>query len=223
MAEQHEPTLAERARTVVARSPAATMITGRCASRSLTVVGLDATDDGRPQVRLEPSSPVVGAIARCPVATLSFPGHGAYPAFGLTGTLERLRDRSGGRVLRYRLAPLSARFYGADSVSVPLTEYVDARPDPLAPYAERTVRHLEETHADRVLAAVRVRLRPHALFAVPREIDRYGLGVTVMLSDGVETLRLPFSGGPATSCADAARELHRLLTCSCSSDHPSAS
>ena len=29
MTEQHEPTLAERARTVVAQSPAATMITGR--------------------------------------------------------------------------------------------------------------------------------------------------------------------------------------------------
>lgn len=212
---QEQPTPAERARTAVAHAPVATMITGRCASRSLTVVGLGGSDDGMPVVRLEPSSPVVRSVARCPVATLSFPGHGEHPAFGLTGTLERLRDRAGHDALRYRLVPLSARYYGSRSVSVPLSAYLAAEPDPLAPYAARTLTHLEHAHGDRMLRAVRARLRPHALAVVPRELDRYGLGLGVVVADGVETLRLPFVDGPVSSPVEAGHALRRLLSCGC--------
>ena len=199
MTDQHEPTLAERARTVVAQSP--------CSHDDHGPVRLPLPD--RRRARRDRRRPPAGA----PRALLprgrrdrEVPGgHALVPwprrlpglradrdARAAAGPLRRpdpaLPAGPAVRpVLRRRLASASR----SPSTSTPA-------PDPLAPYAERTVRHLEETHADRVLAAVRVRLRPHALFAVPREIDRYGLGVTVMLSDGVETLRLPFAGGPVT-------------------------
>jgi hypothetical protein len=208
-----QPSLAERARTVVWLSTAATMITGRCGSRAMTVVSVRDRGDGCPVVSLDESSPVLRSLTACPVATLSYPSELPYPAFGLTGLLDRPRGvaPSGHSRRDLVLSPLSARFYGTDSVLVPMSEYLEASPDPLARHAAGTVRHLEGCHGPTVLDAVR-RHRPHALAAVPRSLTRFGLEIGVLSADGVENLCLPFPGGPVSDVHEASAALRRLLT-----------
>jgi hypothetical protein len=153
MTEPDQPSLAERARTVVSLSTAATMITGRC---------------------------------------------------GVAPSGRSRRDLV--------LSPLSARFYGTTSVLVPMSEYLEASPDPLARHAAGTVRHLEGCHGRTVLDAVRRQHRPHALAAVPRSLTRFGLEVGVLSADGVETLWLRFPEGPVAGVHEASAALRGLLT-----------
>jgi hypothetical protein len=190
------------------------MITGRCGSRAMTLVSVRDRGDGCPLVSVEASSPVVRSLTACPVATLSFPSDLPYPAFGLTGLLDR--PRGGARTEQptrdFVLSPLSARFYGTESVLVPMTDYLDSAPDPLAAHAAGTLRHLEGCHGATVLDAVRRRHRPHALAAVPRSLTRFGLEVSVLGADGVESLFLRFPDGPVADAQAASTALRRLLT-----------
>jgi hypothetical protein len=81
-----EPTLAERARTALARAQAASLVTKGCGARpgTVTVVAVEDQPDGRPLVRLEDSSPTVRELAACPVATLAVAGPGPFSSLELT-------------------------------------------------------------------------------------------------------------------------------------------
>lgn len=211
-----EPTLPERARTALAQAKAATLVTKGCPARSgtLTVVSVEDQPDGRPLIRLEDSSPIVRELVACPVATLSVAGPAPFRSLQLTGSLKPCRaPRPGHRT--YRLSPLTGRLVGITSLSLSLSEFHAARPDPLTRLAPTLLEHLAEAHASDLLACIRGHGYDHAQAVVPRALDRYGLELAVLTTAGVERLRLPFPGGPIDAIQQVPPGLAAPLTCRC--------
>jgi hypothetical protein len=216
-----EPTLAERARTALARAKAASLVTKGCGARAgtVTVVAVEDQPDGRPLVRLEDSSPTVRELAGPPVATLAVAGPQPFSRLELTGPLKPHRaSRRADRT--YRLSPLTCRLVGATSVPLPLGEFHAARPDPLAGIAPALLDHLAQAHASELLACIRAHGHDHAEVVMPRALDRYGIELAVLGAEGVQRVRLPFPGGPIETLEHAPRGLAAPLSCRCRGTTP---
>jgi putative heme iron utilization protein len=79
-----------------------------------------------------------------------------------------------------------------DSVSA--EEYVAAEPDPVVPGAARAVAHLNDDHADALLAmARRLGGYPDASEAGCERADRYGLDLRVVTPRGVARTRVGYA------------------------------
>ena len=210
------PSLAQQARTALARAQVGSLI-GRSASpasRSVSLVKVTDQPDGQPVVELEPASSMVRLLSWWPVVTVSIPGPGPYKALHLTGTAKSSAALDE-RLRAYRLTLLSTRLVSTTSVTVPLGEFKAAEPDPLWQQAPQALEHLSDAHAPELLACVRAHGLPEAEAVVPRALDRYGLELAVICAAGIRTVRLPFPGGPVDSLQEVTEGLRVLLTCRC--------
>lgn len=212
--EADHPSLAELARTAVARASVATLRCRRAGHHVLTIVRIRDHGDGRLIFELEGRSPVVQHLAVRKVLSLVVPAQAPFAALHLTGTTSSAGPAADG-VRAYELSPLSVRFVGAARTPVPVTDYRSARPDPLWREARGVVAHLEHAHTADLLACVRAHGLPRAEAVIPRTLDRYGLGLAVVTDTGVGTARLPFPGGPVDSLTDVGVGLRAALTCRC--------
>jgi hypothetical protein len=212
------PSLAQQARTALAQARVGSLVgrSASAASRSMTIVRVTDQPDGQPVVELEPGSRMVRLLAWWPVVTVSVPGPGPYRALHLTGT-ARAAEPLEESLRAYRLSLLSTRLVSSSSVTVPLGEFKAAEPDPLWRQAPQALQHLDEAHAPELLACVRAHGLPGTEAVEPRSLDRYGLEVAAIGPDGVQTLRLPFPGGPVRSLQEVTDGLRVLLTCRCGS------
>ncbi len=176
----------------------------------MTVVHLEHDPDGSIVAFVEHGSPVVAAVCANPVVTLSFLAPLPFRGLGLTGMTHRLPD-AGDRRVRYRVMPLSVRFYGAEAQSLRMGEYLRATPDPLAAYACSTLEHVGSAHAAQLLAFVRSEGYVTTEVVVPTAIDRYGLELRLVSLDGITTVRVSFPGGPISTPAEAGRAMSLLF------------
>ncbi|MET0837614.1 MAG: hypothetical protein ABWY19_02455 [Marmoricola sp.] len=176
-----EPDLAQRARTALAQAEVGSLVgrSARPASRSVTVVRVTDQPDGQPVVELEPGSSMVRLLSWWPVVTVSVPGPAPYRALHLTGTAKE-REPLDERLCAYRLTLLSTRLVSTTSVTVPVSEFKAAEPDPLWRHAPQALRHLGEAHAPELLACVRAHGLPESEAVVPRALDRYGLELAAL-------------------------------------------
>jgi len=186
-----QPTWAELARTAVAGAGVGTLMARdhRRADAVPTLVRLEEQDGGVPLVVLDAANPAVERLLRCPVATLVVPGTEEFPTVQLVGTFRPVRCERGDRRI-FRPTLLFVCLGGVRRQPVPVDAFRAAEPDPLAAVAVERLRHLEEEHADDLRVQV-LSLGHDADHVVPRSLDRYGLSVTVLASDGVRSLRLP--------------------------------
>jgi hypothetical protein len=211
-----EPSLAQQARTALARARVGSLIGRSSTPTSRPVVLVKVTDqpDGQPMVELEPESSMVRLLAWWPMVTVSVPGPEPFRALHLTGTAKKSAPLDD-RLRAYRLTLLSTRLVSATSVTVPLGAFKAAEPDPLWRHAPEALAHLDEAHAPELLACVRAHGLPEAEAVVPRILDRYGLELAVIGGEGIGTVRLPFPGGPVQSLQEVTEGLRVLLTCRC--------
>ena len=75
--------------------------------------------------------------------------------------------------------------------------------------------HLETAHSADLLACTRAQGHDDVHAAVPRAIDRYGVELAALRSDGVRLLRLDFPDGPVDRLDRLTTGLRYLLTCRC--------
>ena len=54
-----------------------------------------------------------------------------------------------------------------------------------------------------------------AEWVIPRDLDRYGLELLVLATDGISAVRLSFPDGPVASLDDVPVSLRAALTCHC--------
>jgi heme iron utilization protein len=98
----------------------------------------------------------------------------------------------------YRLDVAAVRYVGgfARMSWVDAADYAAAEPDPLRPHARRVVEHMNDDHADALVAYCRVfGGRPGTVAARMTGVDRYGFGV---LADGRDEVRIAFAHPVAT-------------------------
>jgi hypothetical protein len=198
------PSLPELARTAVASAATAAV------SYSSLVGPVTASEI---PVRSGPSgSPVLltaagSALARqlgTALETVSVSVAAAAPFAGLrlTGTAQpAARSRKAG-IIAYVVAVRSVEFCGAVSALVCLDQYQAAAPDPLWREAPGILRHLEQGHMSDLLGCVRAHGMRQAEWVIPRGLDRYGLALLVLTTDGTAAMRLSFPSGPVTSLRD---------------------
>ncbi len=210
------PSLAEQARTALAGAGVASLVTRvHRPAGALTIVAVTDQPDGCPIVWLEPRSPVVRGLARCSVATLFVSAPSPFRFLRLTGALGSCRSTR--PTLRaYRMDVLSAHLVGAQELPLPLEEFLGAEPDPLRQQVDRILNHLEDTHADELLACVRAH-GIDAVAVVPRGLDRYGIELAAICPDGISSVRLTFPDAPVDDLASVSPGLRLPLTCRCNS------
>ena len=210
-----EPTLAQRARTALAQARVGSLISRNSAvAGSMTLVRVSDRPDGTPVVQLERGSHVVRLLRWCPVVTVAIPGPTPFRALHLTGTASKCPPLDE-RLSAYRLTLLSTRLVSTSSVTVPVTEFCRAEPDPLWRVAPAALSHLAEAHAAELVACVRAHDLPDAEAVEPRALDRYGLELAVLTGHGVRTVRLAFPSAPVSSLDEVNDGLRALLTCRC--------
>jgi Domain of unknown function (DUF2470) len=150
--------------------------------------------------------------------TVSVPADTPFSAVRLTGTSQWLtRDRTAGITARV-VAVQSVQFAGSGCPRVPLDEYQAAAPDPLWRVATAILRHLERGHMGELVHCVRAHGMPQADWVIPRGLDRYGLQLLVLTTDGTAAVRLAFPGGPVGSLDEVPASIRTALTCRCQSE-----
>jgi hypothetical protein len=82
------------------------------------------------------------------------------------------------------VAVQAVEFAGSGCPPVPLREYRAAAPDPLWRVAPAILRHLERGHMGELVHCVRAHGMPQADWVIPRGLDRYGLQLLVLTTDG---------------------------------------
>ena len=207
----------QAARTAVAQAQAATLWTRTCprAQESSTIVRLTDQADGHPFFHLLDSSPARRTISRHRVVTTVVPGLTDESTVSLTGMARVVAAQSEG-LLTFRLQPLSVRLTHAEGgqQSVPLHAYLEADPEPLWHIAGRALDHLEHAHQGELIGCVRGHGFP-ATAVVPSRLDRHGMQLVALSESGVETVDLPFAGGPVRSIHEVNLSLRTLLACRC--------
>ena len=68
-----------------------------------------------------------------------------------------------------------------------------------------------------LIACVRMHGLPQADWVIARGLDRYGLELLVLTTDGVAAVRLGFPDGPVTALRDVPASIRTALTCRCES------
>jgi len=222
------PSLPELARTALARAAAATVsdadpgIPGTPAGRPVAPgqVPVRATWDGRPVLLPASGSWLEQRLSarRAKPVTVSVPADAPFSAVRLTGTSQWLtRDRTAG-ITACVVAVQSIEFAGSGCPRVPLEKYQAAAPDPLWRVAPAILRHLEHGHMGELVHCVRAHGMPQADWVIPRGLDRYGLQLLVLTTDGTAAVRLAFPGGPVTSLDEVPASIRTALTCRCQAE-----
>jgi hypothetical protein len=214
------PSLPELARTTLARAATAA-ISVAAADGSPAAAGpvpVRSTRDGSPLLLPAAGSPLARRLAagQDPVR-VSLPAGPPFSALRLTGTA---RPVGGAGITACRLAIGSIEFTGgsvltAKGARVPVEDYRAARPDPLWRVAPGILRHLEHGHMDELVGCVRAHGMTRAEWVIPRGLDRYGLELLVLTTDGIAAVRLAFPDGPVSSLDDVPVSLRTALTCRC--------
>jgi hypothetical protein len=216
------PSLAELARTAVARATAATVA---CAGHPppAPAVPLRAGPAGQPILLPATGSELARRLAFSPAAvTVCVPADPPYRALRLTGRVRA--SQPGGAATTapaYLVVLQSAEFTGAGGPPVPLASYHAAAPDPLWREAPGILRHLSQGHMSELIACVRAHGMDRAEWVTPSALDRYGLRLLVFTADGVADTRLSFPGGPVTSFSQIPHSLRAVLACRCHPPEPS--
>ena len=219
------PSLPELARTALARAAAATVsdaVPGIPSGRPVAPgqVPVRATWDGRPVLLPASGSWLEQRLSarRARPVTVSVPADAPFSAVRLTGTSQWLtRDRPAG-ITACVVAVQSVEFAGSGGPRVPVEEYQAAVPDPLWRVAPAILRHLERGHMGELVHCVRAHGMPRADWVIPRGLDRYGLQLLVLTTDGTAAVRLAFPGGPVTSLDEVPASIRTALTCRCQSE-----
>jgi hypothetical protein len=219
------PSLPELARTALARAAAATVsdpVPGTPSGRPAAAghVPVRATWDGRPVLLPASGSWLEQRLSarRAKPVTVSVPADAPFSAVRLTGTSQWLtRDRTAG-ITACVVAVQSVQFAGSGCPRVPLDEYQAAAPDPLWRVATAILRHLERGHMGELVHCIRAHGMPQADWVIPRGLDRYGLQLLVLTTDGTAAVRLAFPGGPVSSLDEVPASIRTALTCRCQSE-----
>jgi hypothetical protein len=258
------PSLAELARTAMARAAAATVSEAHSDGRPglrvdcpgdgevwAAAVGEPAGEDRGDRVPVRDradGSPLLLAVAgsmleqrltSCPDAvTVSVPASVPFAALRITGTARAVaRDHSAG-ITACAVAVRSVEFTGAARrpgggvwsagggtwsagggawAEIPVEEYHAAAPDPLWQVAPNVLRHLEHEHMAELTGCVQAHGLVQADWVVPRGLDRYGLELLVLMTDGTAAVRLSFPDGPVSSLDEVPASIRTVLTCRCGS------
>jgi heme iron utilization protein len=222
-----EPTDAELGRTLLTAAPTGTLATlgvdGGFPFGSLVTHAVDAA--GRPLLCLSDLAEHSRNLAADPRASLMAVAAGpGDPLAGarvtVLGRVAVLRGDEGDAALRtylerhpgafhtgyhdfrmYRLEVASVRYVGGFGRMswVSADEHTTAEPDPLAPHAAGIVEHMNDDHADALVAYCRVLGgRPETAAAEMTGVDRYGFTVR---ADGAHDVRIPFGRRVDTTVA----------------------
>jgi hypothetical protein len=220
------PSLAELARTALAGAAAAEIGDARSADSPAGAgpvpaqAPVRAGRDGSPLLLPATGSALERQLAARPqTVTVSVPAGSPYSVLRLTGTARpTARNRRAG-IAACMVDLRSVEFIGSARVrvQVPLAEYRAAAPDPLWREAPGVLRHLEHGHMADLVACVRMHGLPQADWVIPRGLDRYGLELLVLTTDGAAAVRLAFPDGPVTSLQDVPASIRTALTCRCQS------
>ena len=220
------PSLAELARTALASAATAEMddahLPGDPSYRGRVPVTVPVRDgrDGSPLLLSVNGSVIEHQLAaQTEAVTVTVPAGGLHSTLQLTGTARpTARNRRVG-IAACMVDLRSVELIGQAGVRVrvPLAEYRAAAPDPLRREAPGVLRHLEHGHMTDLIACVRVHGLPQADWVIARGLDRYGLELLVLATDGVAAVRLGFPDGPVTSLRDVPASIRTALTCRCES------
>jgi hypothetical protein len=220
------PSLAALARTALASAAAAEIDDARSPGdpvypgRVPTQVPVRDGRDGSPLLL-----PVTGSVlehqlaARREAVTVTVPAAGPHSALRLTGTvrLTARNRRAGIAACMVDLRSVELIGHAGARVQIPLAEYSAAAPDPLWREAPGVLHHLEHGHMADLIACVRMHGLPQADWVITRGLDRFGLELLVLTTDGVAAVRLGFPDGPVTSLRDVPASIRTALTCRCES------
>ena len=212
------PSLPELARTAVARAATATVSAATVPGGSVAAgpVPVRSTRDGSPVLLPSAGSPLARWLAASPdPVRVSLPAGPPFSALRLTGTARPVSVGDEAGVTTCMVAIESIEFTGGGRARVPVEEYRAARPDPLWRVAPGILHHLERGHMDELVRCVRAHGMTRADWVIPRGLDRYGLEVLVLATDGVAAVRLAFPDGPVSSLDDVPVSLRTALTCRC--------
>ena len=208
-----EPSLAELARTTVARARVATVAYPRPGIEpGMRTVAMRADHTGRPLLpSAGGSGPIWHRLLRAWVR-VSVAAGPHFTALTLTGTVQEYRADD---EPAYLVAPRTVCFTGPERAPVPLPDYYACAPDPLWHDAPRMLHHLAAAHILEMLSCVRAHGLADAEWVSPRCLDRYGLELTALTPRGATRVRLPFSNGPIGSLNDIPAAYRCVLTCRC--------
>ena len=195
--------------------------------------------DGSPLLLAVAGSMLEQRLTSCPDAvTVSVPASVPFAALRITGTARAVaRDHSAG-ITACAVAVRSVEFTGAARrpgggvwsagggtwsagggawAEIPVEEYHAAAPDPLWQVAPNVLRHLEHEHMAELTGCVQAHGLVQADWVVPRGLDRYGLELLVLMTDGTAAVRLSFPDGPVSSLDEVPASIRTVLTCRCGS------
>ncbi len=217
------PSLPERARTALAQAATATVSDAATPPGGHAAAGpvpVRAMRDGRPLLLPPAGSPLARWLAgRADAVRVSLPAGVPFSALRLTGTVTPVTEAGVAGVSTCVVTPGSVEFTGGGEPRVAVEEYRAARPDPLWQVAPGILHHLEHGHVSELVRCVRVHGMGRAEWVVPRGLDRYGLELLVLATEGIATVRLSFPDGPVGSLDDVPVCLRAALTCRCQGEH----
>jgi hypothetical protein len=212
------PSLPERARTALARAATATVSDAYVpgAPTAASQVAVRATRDGNPLLLPASGSLVAAWLAAGPdTVRVSLPAGPPFSALRLTGTARPVAAADGAGIAACAVTIDSVEFTGASQARVTVEDYRAAVPDPLWRVAPGVLHHLEHGHMGELVRCVRAHGLAQAEWVVPRGLDRYGLELLVLTTDGIAAVRLSFPDGPVGSLDDIPVSLRAALTCRC--------
>ena len=217
------PSLAELARTAVARATHATIAcTDGPAPEPEQAVPLRAGPGGQPILLPAPGSELARQLASSQAdVTICVPADPPYRVLRLTGRVRAGQPGSTATPAACPVALQSAEFTGAGGKPIALASYRAAAPDPLWREAPGILRHLSRGHMSELIACVRAHGMHRAEWVTPAALDRFGLRLLVFTADGVADTRLAFPGGPVRSFSQVPHSLRAVLACRCQPPGPS--
>jgi hypothetical protein len=212
------PSLPELARTALARAATATVTADSVPGRPAAAgpVPVRATRDGSPLLLPAARSPLGQWLAANPgPVRVSLPAGPPFSALRLTGTAQPVARLGGAGIAACVVAIGSVELTGGGRARVPVEEYRAAAPDPLWRVAPGVLHHLEHGHMDELIRCVRAHGLARADWVIPRGLDRYGLELLVLATDGIAAVRLSFPDGPVSCLDDVPMSVRAALTCRC--------
>jgi hypothetical protein len=213
------PSLAEQARTALARAGSATVSqAGPGGEAGPVQAPIRAGPAGSPVILPGIGSALARQLTACPQpVAVSLPAPVPFSALRLTGAARPARRDRAARITAFAVEVQSVEFSGASPARVPLAEYRAAAPDPLWRQAPAVLHHLEHGHMTDLIRCVRAHGMIQADWVIPRGLDRYGLELLVLTADRLAAVRLSFPDGPVTSLRGVPASIRGVLTCRCRS------
>jgi hypothetical protein len=215
------PSLAELARTALARAAAATVSEASQGNARQDVAGrvpVRTRPDGSPLLLAATGSMLEQRLTTCPDAvTVSVPAAVPFSSLRLTGTARAVARDMAARITACAVALRSVEFGGAVPAEVPVEAFHAAAPDPLWRVAPGILEHLENGHMAELTGCVRAHGLVEADWVIPRGLDRHGLELLVLTPDGTVAVRLSFPDGPVSSLEEVPASIRTVLTCRCRS------